>query len=168
MSAKRPEAIRPRECPVSGLEARAVCAPLPTSGLRSLLATIHAPPMARLKDIVIDADQPAALARFWAAALEGYEIAPYDDAEIARLAALGLTPETDTSVMVEGPGPRLCFHQMARPRGERNRLHFDLTAERPAEEIARLVALGASRSRDGDGYTVLRDPEGNPFCVGGC
>jgi hypothetical protein len=49
--------------------------------------------MARLKDIVIDADHPAALARFWAAALDGYEIAPYDDEEVARLAGLGLTPE---------------------------------------------------------------------------
>ena len=68
--------------------------------------------MARLKDIVIDADHPAALARFWAAALDGYAVAPYDDAEIVRL-----------------------------------------------------LALGASLSRRGEGYTVLRDPEGNPFCV---
>jgi hypothetical protein len=123
--------------------------------------------MARLKDIVIDADHPAALARFWAAALDDYEIAPYDDNEIARLAALGLTPETDTSVMVEGPGPRLCFHLMGGPRGERNRLHFDVAAKDPAAEIARLISLGASHARDGDGYTVLRDPEGNPFCVVG-
>ena len=121
--------------------------------------------MARLRDIVIDADHPAALARFWAAALDDYEIAPYDDTEIARLATLGLTPETDTSVMVEGPGPRLCFHLMSGPRAARNRLHFDIAAGDPAAEIARLIALGASRSRDGDGYTVLRDPEGNPFCV---
>lgn len=121
--------------------------------------------MARLKDIVIDADHPAALARFWAAALDGYEIAPYDDDEIARLADLGLTPETDTSVMLEGPGPRLCFHLMGGPRSERNRVHFDIAAEEPNAEIARLVALGACPSRGGDGYTVLRDPEGNPFCV---
>lgn len=121
--------------------------------------------MARLKDIVIDADHPAALARFWAAVLDGYEIAPYDDQEIARLALLGLTPETDTSVMVEGPGPRLCFHLMPGPRGERNRVHLDIAADDADAEIARLIALGASLSRHGDGYTVLRDPEGNPFCV---
>ena len=53
--------------------------------------------MARLKDIVIDADHPAALARFWAAALDGYSVAPYDEVEISRLATLGLTPETDTT-----------------------------------------------------------------------
>ena len=39
--------------------------------------------MARLKDIVVDADHPAALARFWAAALDGYAVAPYDDASHA-------------------------------------------------------------------------------------
>jgi hypothetical protein len=121
--------------------------------------------MARLKDIVVDADHPAALARFWAAALDGYEVAPYDDEEVARLADLGLTPETDTSVMVEGPGPRLCFHLMRGPRGERNRVHLDIAAEDAGAEISRLIALGASHVRDGDGYTVLRDPEGNPFCV---
>ena len=113
--------------------------------------------MARLKDIVIDADHPAALARFWAAALDGYAVAPYDDAEIARLAALGLTPETDTSVMVEGPGPRLCFHLMGGPRPERNRIHLDIAAADPEVEIVRLVALGASLSRRGEGYTALRD-----------
>jgi hypothetical protein len=121
--------------------------------------------MARLKDIVVDADHPAALARFWAAALHDYAVAPYDDEEIARLASRGLTPETDTSVMVEGPGPRLCFHLMRGPRGERNRLHFDLAAENPEAEIARLIALGARFSRAGEGFTVLRDPEGNHFCV---
>lgn len=121
--------------------------------------------MARLKEIVVDADRPAALARFWAAALDGYAVAPYDDAEVARLAALGLTPETDTSVMVEGPGPRLCFHLAPGPRSERNRLHLDLVADDREAEIARLTALGARRAREGDGYTVLHDPEGNPFCV---
>lgn len=121
--------------------------------------------MARLKDIVIDADHPAALARFWAAALDGYEIAPYDAEEIARLADLGLTPDTDTSVMVEGPGPRLCFHLMRGPRSERNRVHLDIAADDADAEIARLIALGARHSRDGDGFTVLNDPEGNAFCV---
>lgn len=61
--------------------------------------------MARLKEIVIDYDIPSRVAGFWAQVLDDYEIAPYDDAELARLAALGLTPETDPVVMVEGPGP---------------------------------------------------------------
>jgi hypothetical protein len=43
--------------------------------------------MARLGDIVFDAAHPASLARFWAAALDGYSDAPYDDEELARLRA---------------------------------------------------------------------------------
>jgi hypothetical protein len=122
---------------------------------------------ARLKEIVIDADHPARLARFWAAALAGYAIRPYDSGEIARLAALGLTPETDPVVMVEGPGPTLCFHRRKGPRPFRNRLHFDLSAADPELEIARLTALGATVWRQTETYTTLRDPEGNPFCVVG-
>ena len=43
--------------------------------------------MARLKEVVVDCDVPSAMARFWSQVLDGYEILPYDDAEIARLAA---------------------------------------------------------------------------------
>ena len=121
----------------------------------------------RWKELVIDADHPARLARFWAQALEGYAIRPYDAAEIARLAALGLTPETDPVVMVDGPGPTLCFHLRKGPRPHRNRLHLYLAAENPAAEVARLVGLGARVWREEATYTTLRDPEGNPFCVVG-
>ena len=92
--------------------------------------------MARLKEVVIDCDVPSAMARFWSQVLDDYEILPYDDAEIARLAALGLTPETDPSVMVVGPGTRLCFHLKTGPRPDRNRVHFDVAASDPAAEIA--------------------------------
>jgi hypothetical protein len=68
--------------------------------------------MSKLKDIVFDCPKPSALARFWEQVLEGYSILPYDDEEIARLAARGLTPETDYSVIMVGPGPRVCFQQV--------------------------------------------------------
>ncbi|MBJ3785665.1 VOC family protein [Devosia sediminis] len=121
--------------------------------------------MGRLVEIVVDADHPAGLARFWAAAIDDYAILPYDDAEIARLAALGLTPETDTSVMLEGPGTRICIHLRTGPRPERNRVHLDIAAPDIEAEVTRLLALGATRVRNGDGYVVLNDPEGNNFCV---
>lgn len=121
--------------------------------------------MGRLKEIVIDADHPASLARFWAEALEGYSVRDYDAAEIARLASLGFTPETDPTVMVDGPGPSLCFQRMNGPRPARNRIHLDVSAaDRPAE-VLRLLALGARLVREAEGYTVLHDPEGNNFCV---
>jgi hypothetical protein len=118
-----------------------------------------------LKEIVIDADHPAVLARFWAAAADGYEVRAYDDEEIARLASLGLTPETDISVMVDGPGPTICFQLLKGPRPERNRVHLDLAAADREAEVVRLMGLGATYDRDADGYTVLRDPEGNQFCI---
>jgi hypothetical protein len=121
--------------------------------------------MGRLAEIVIDADHPASLARFWAAAIDGYAVRPYDDAEIARLAAKGLTPETDPFVLIDGPGPILCCQRRDGPRPERNRIHLDLhTADRPAE-VARLTALGATFWYEQPRFTVMRDPEGNQFCV---
>ena len=46
--------------------------------------------MARIKDVVVDCRHPASLARFWAAVLDGYAVAPYDEAELARLRKLGV------------------------------------------------------------------------------
>ena len=69
--------------------------------------------MARLRDIVIDCSHPASLARFWAAALDGYAVAPYDREEIERLRSLGITDlEDDPTVIVEGPGPRLFLQRV--------------------------------------------------------
>jgi hypothetical protein len=56
--------------------------------------------MARLHDLVVDSAHPAATARFWAAALDDYAIAPYDEAELARLRGLGIAgPEDDPTVL---------------------------------------------------------------------
>jgi hypothetical protein len=121
--------------------------------------------VAKLDQLVFDAVHPAALARFWARVFDGYAVRAYDAAEIARLAALGLTPETDPSVMVDGPGPTLCFQKVAAPKSARNRVHPDVSVADRRAEVTRLLALGASLAREAEGYTVLRDPEGNEFCV---
>ena len=121
--------------------------------------------MARLKEIVIDADHPASLARFWAQVADGYAVRAYDSQEIARLAAMGLTPETDTTVMVDGPGPTLCFQKRTGPRPERNRVHLDLSSPQRAAEVKRVTELGATFWRSEANYTTLRDPEGNQFCI---
>lgn len=121
--------------------------------------------MARLREIVIDADYPASLARFWAAAIDGYAVRPYDEAEIARLASIGLTPETDKYVLVDGPGPIICCQLREGPRLERNRIHLDLATTDRAAEVERLQSLGATFWYEAGNFTVLRDPEGNQFCV---
>lgn len=121
--------------------------------------------MAQLKEVVFDCDHPASLARFWAGLLDGYAVRAYDDAEIARLARLGFAPETDPLVMVDGPGPSLCF-QKVRRAAARGPIHLDILARAPlAAEVARIEALGGRLAEARDGYAVMTDPEGTRFCV---
>ena len=124
--------------------------------------------MASIKDIVVDCAHPAPLARFWAAVLDGYEVAPYDEAELERLRANGIDdPEDDPTVLVEaGPGrPRIFFVLVPEPKTVKNRLHFDLRANDPAAEVIRIIGLGARVIDEQKSLTVLEDPEGNEFCL---
>ena len=78
-----------------------------------------------LKEIVFDCKRAAPLARFWAQVLAGHAVRPYDDEEISRLAKLGYTPESDPIVLVDGPGPSLCFQEIQRGRVQ-GRIHLDV------------------------------------------
>ena len=121
--------------------------------------------MATLYEIVVDCEHAPSLARFWTTVLDGYSIRPYDNEEIARLAEQGLTPETDPVVLLDGPGPSMCFQQVPEKKVAKNRVHVDvLAADRPAE-VERLVALGGAVQTEFDTWTLMRDPEGNEFCV---
>jgi hypothetical protein len=126
--------------------------------------------MARLADIVFDCAHPAALARFWAAALEGYDIAPYDDEELERLRSIGIDDvEDDPSVLVQATvdRPRLWFQRVPEPKRVKNRVHLDLRADDPETEVTRLTSLGATVLNDQPvaELIVMRDPEGNEFCL---
>ena len=121
--------------------------------------------MGIIHEIVFDCDKPAKLAAFWASLLDGYAVRPYDSAEIARLASLGLTPETDPTVIVDGPGPSLCFQNVDGRRYDNNRVHFDVEVTDRSAEVERLKAAGAEPVRVLPTYTVMRDPEGNQFCL---
>lgn len=78
------------------------------------------------------------------------------------------------------PRPRLLFLRAPESKTAKNRVHLDVDMadratspqqRRPAVdvEVARLVALGATKIADFDDpkgvWTVIRDPEGNEFCV---
>ena len=116
--------------------------------------------------ITIDAASPHQLARFWAAALPGYRIRPYDEAELERLAALGLTPETDTSVPIDGDGqPTIWFQKSDQVTTGRNRLHLDLANGAREAEASRLQRLGAKIVERRKDHTLMQDPEGNQFCL---
>lgn len=121
--------------------------------------------MGKIHEIVFDCDKPSRLAQFWAALLDGYAVRSYDEAEMARLATLGLTPETDPTVMVDGPGPSLCFQNVEGRRYDNNRVHMDIAVSDRAAEVMRLLAVGAETVRVLPTYTVMRDPEGNQFCL---
>jgi predicted enzyme related to lactoylglutathione lyase len=106
------------------------------------------------EQVVVDAHDPARLARWWAEAL-GYTIvaeAP-DEVEIRR------SPD-------ELPG--LLFVPVPDEKTTKNRLHIDLRPDDQEAEVERLVDMGARHVDVGQhdvGWVVLTDPEGNEFCV---
>jgi hypothetical protein len=108
----------------------------------------------RWEQVVVDAEDPARLARWWAEALN-YQIvseAP-DEVEIRR------TPD-------ELPG--LLFTPVPDAKTVKNRLHIDLRPDDQAAEVARAEALGAKRIDIGQGeqsWVVMADPAGNEFCI---
>jgi hypothetical protein len=125
--------------------------------------------VARIRDVVFDSRHPASLARFWASALEGYEIAPYDEAELDRLHAAGIEdPEDDPTVLVEPPAggsPRLWFQRVPESKLVKNRVHLDLTCTDVGAEVERLTGLGARLLARQEQWVTMADPEGNEFDV---
>ena len=126
--------------------------------------------MARIRDVVFDCRHPASLARFWAAVLDGYQVAPYDEAELQRLRGIGVDdPEDDPSVLVwPGPQgrPRFFFTAVPESKVVKNRVHLDLQSDHLHADVERFVGLGATvLTEHADGHVVLADPEGNEFCV---
>ena len=129
--------------------------------------------MASIGNITFACEDPAALAAFWAAAV-GYEVEEAPPGLIEAIEAEGGdTNAAAVAVDPDGQGPRLFFKKMARSSPEHIPIHLDLdTAEREAE-VARLTDLGATvveTKTETTGpytetWTVMRDPEGNGFCV---
>lgn len=90
--------------------------------------------MARVKQLVVDSAKPSALARFWAAVLDDFEVRAYDEAEIAHLASLGRTPKTDPCVIVDGPGLEICFQEVDATPSAKRPTHLDVEViDRAAE-----------------------------------
>jgi hypothetical protein len=120
-----------------------------------------------LAAVVLDCRHAAPLARFWAEAL-GWAIRPYDADEVARLAGLGLTPETDPTVAVDSPDGSLTLWcaEVPESKAGKNRMHLDVRVG-SAAHLDRLLALGATVRQRLPEWTVMADPEGNEFCAFG-
>jgi len=76
-------------------------------------------------------------------------------------------------VSPEGNGPRLLFQRRPKSDPADIPIHLDIGVDDRESEVERLVALGATvvetKSHVIGGFTetwtVMRDPEGNGFCV---
>jgi predicted enzyme related to lactoylglutathione lyase len=110
---------------------------------------------------IVDCQDPRSQADFWATVLSFHVNERNTDEYRVNGASAG--------------GPSLYFMKVTEPKVVKNRLHLDLITEGSMEsEVARLVELGASviearadpDSLDHpDTWTVMKDPEGNEFCV---
>lgn len=110
-----------------------------------------------LENLVFDAVEPQRLGRFWEAVVDAERLTDEPDIFETRLTIDG------------GPVLDLCFQRVGELPTELPRLHPDLLGgSRQAEEVARLLGLGARHLDIGQGdvpWVVLADPEGNPCCV---
>jgi hypothetical protein len=113
----------------------------------------------RLWSVTLDCAEPQALARFWAAALDG---------EVAYT--------SENFVGVEAPGGlwvgayRIDGYEAPQwPEGAPGKqFHLDLTVEDLDAAERAAVELGAAKADhqpEPDRWRVLLDPDGHPFCV---
>ena len=106
------------------------------------------------EQVIVDAADPVALGRWWATALEWTVV--NDDPEDFEIRP---TPERL---------PGLLFARVSESKTLKNRLHLDFRPDDRDAAVARLLDLGAAHANVGQGdesWVVLRDPEGNEFCV---
>jgi predicted enzyme related to lactoylglutathione lyase len=109
----------------------------------------------RWEQVIVHAQDPVALGRWWAEAL-GWVVVHTDDVN-----EFEIRPEADRT-------PGLDFVRLDEAKQSKSRLHLDFRPADQDAEVARLVAHGARRVDVGQGespWVVLADPEGNEFCV---
>jgi hypothetical protein len=133
--------------------------------------------VADLNNITFACENPVPLSEFWAAAL-GYqpiETPPDVLAEVEKAIDRGELDPTGWAMLVhpDGTGPRLLFQRRPKSPPEHIPIHLDLKSDDRREEVARLVVLGATEVEERsqtigpyqEFWTVMKDPEGNGFCV---
>ncbi|MFZ6003649.1 MAG: VOC family protein [Actinomycetota bacterium] len=116
--------------------------------------------------VTVDCHDPGLVARFWNEALGWGGVAVAEDG-------------TGAICGPRGGGTYLEFVRVPEAKTVKNRIHLGLSAGTLAEldtEIDRLLALGAAIAWEEEfprhvaavyRNVILRDPEGNEFCLGG-
>ena len=133
--------------------------------------------VARLNNITFACDEPVKLAEFWREAL-GYEHieVPQEVEEAAAGAIERGELEADGWAMLvnpDGTGPRLLFQRRPKTETTDIPIHLDVHSEDRAAEVERLTGLGATFVEERslkigpyeESWAVMKDPEGNGFCV---
>jgi len=112
---------------------------------------------ARLTEVVIESADPAAAARFWAAAL-GWEVKEYLPGHVPWMSSSGDPAQHDL---------KLVFVAAPASRPARNRLYVNPSGADQADEIARLCGLGATRpeSAGTTPWVGLVDPGGTELTI---
>jgi predicted enzyme related to lactoylglutathione lyase len=110
----------------------------------------------RWYSIVVDSRDHHTLARWWAQVLDWRVVSEEEEDET-------------TIARDEDAEPELVFVPVPEEKTVKNRLHIDLAPDDQAAEVERLISFGARRADVGQpadaSFVVLRDPEGNEFCV---
>ncbi len=112
----------------------------------------EAPAIVGIAALAIGCTDPLELARWWSRLLGGsVDVDPHGQA----------TLHTPDSLAVD-------LLRVPEPKTGKNRLHLDLRSRDFATAIEQALALGTTRADDvyaGGRWQVLRDPEGNEFCL---
>jgi hypothetical protein len=109
------------------------------------------PAMHGLAAIAVDCTNPPLLAEFY-----------------ANLLGASWALDGDGDAGVYGDVVNIDFLRVPEAKSVKNRVHLDFRAHDLAVAVDHALALGATRAPDiydGDQWVVLRDPEGNEFCI---
>ncbi|MFW5470644.1 VOC family protein [Knoellia sp. CPCC 206435] len=112
-----------------------------------------------LENVVVDAEHPQRLGRFWEELLGCSTLTDEPDAFETRLS------------VPDGPALDLCFQRVSTPPTPNPRLHLEVYGGEPDAQdavVRRALELGARHLDIGQRevpWVVLADPEDNPFCV---
>jgi predicted enzyme related to lactoylglutathione lyase len=136
---------------------------------------IQSPPKTdarRIGNVTFSCAEPKRLGPFWANAL-GWPDEPIDQGFVQQLLDAGMDKRETESFYVtrETPTsrPRLLFQRREKSRPASYPIQLDFRTDDREAELQRLQELGATveqtKSDDVRTWTVMRDPESNPFCV---
>ncbi|SFN83685.1 hypothetical protein SAMN05216219_2297 [Mycetocola miduiensis] len=126
--------------------------PLTATGAGALMRAMSSS-ISGVAALAFDCADPPALAKFWQKLLGGKVI---------------LDKSGDAELQRSGSNVRFDFLKVPEAKAGKNRLHLDLRSRVYDAAIADALSFGATLADDiydGDDWQVLRDPEGNEFCI---